>query len=285
VQLAQTVYGLQEVPELREVHGHDPVNVLVIGCGPAGLAAAHAAHTLGANVEIRAPKQKTPQRGPILIQRAIPEITTTAPQGYVRQMVIGGSVLDYRLRLYGDINININGDILEHGYATWRVQEAYDKLWKLYSDLILDTVVTPEELVTLPDKYGLVVNTAPRNRFCMWPKKHEFLSKPIALTPATSYPGQPPDTIIFNAYKHVKWVRSSWVFEAQVTEWDPSEYAPDEAHVIHKPISTTCDCHPMVFRAGRFGTWHNENWIDGAYFDTYRMIISMIRKREWEDIR
>ena len=55
--------------------------VIVIGCGPAGLAAVHAAHTLGAKVRIMAPKQKTPQLGPITLHRAIPEINTGPPDG------------------------------------------------------------------------------------------------------------------------------------------------------------------------------------------------------------
>jgi len=260
------------------------MNVIIIGCGPAGLAAAHAAVTLGANITVYAPKQQTPQRGPITLHRAIPGINNGEPEGYVRQIVIGGSILDYRLKLYGDVNIAINGDILEHGFVTWRVPETYDALWKLYSGAVFDAEIAADELSEIPAACDLVVNTAPRHEFCLKPETHEFFSKHIALTPHASYPGQPPNTVIYNAYPDIKWVRSSRIFEAEVTEWEVGD-APNDALVIAKPISTTCDCHPRVFRTGRHGTHHNETWIDHAYFDTYRVIRSMMHKKEWEAVK
>src|SRR5215469_3260778 len=105
------------------------MKVLVIGCGPAGLAAAHAAVGLGADVKVIAPKQMTPQNGPLLIQRPIPGINTDHPDGTIHQMVIGGSILDYRYKLYGDINVSINGDILRPMYHAWDHRATYARLW------------------------------------------------------------------------------------------------------------------------------------------------------------
>jgi hypothetical protein len=267
------------------------VDVIVIGAGPAGLAAAHAAVGLGADVRIIAPKVQTPQRGPVMLHRPIPGINTEQPKGYVRQLVIGGSVLDYRLKLYGDVNIAINGDILEEGFHTWSIHEAYDKMWYRYSELIDGTTVSPEEVDKL--EADLIVSTAPAKNLCMFPEsdagmmRHEFRSVPIALYFHTSYPGQPRNTVIYNARPDIPWVRSSDIFGAKVTEWRPEdvpfEMPPDL--IIRKPLSTTCDCHPHVLRTGRFGKWHNETWVDHAYYETRTALVSLQRHREWDDIR
>lgn len=258
------------------------MRVAVIGCGPAGLAASHAAVGLGADVTVYAPKRKTPQRGPVLMQRALPGINTDQPDGYIKQTVIGGSILDYRLKLYGDVNIAINGDILQPGYPAWRVTTTYDALWGLYSELILDTKVYKHDLVDLEEIYDLIINTAPAPFFCM--RKHDFVFKEIEVITRTSYPDQPPNTIIFNAYADIPWVRSSLVFGAGMTEFDLGD-GPDDSLTIKKPLRHNCDCHPHILRTGRMGKWHNETWIDTAYFDAYQAVISMMKQTEWESIQ
>src|SRR5580765_1889395 len=122
------------------------MQVAVIGAGPAGLAAAWAAQGHNADVRIFAPKRQTPQYGPLLIQRPIPGITNGHPDGTIHQIVIGGSILDYRYKLYGDINIGINGDQLQPYYHAWNHRETYDRLWRKLSRYITDKLVTPEEL-------------------------------------------------------------------------------------------------------------------------------------------
>lgn len=251
------------------------MKVIIIGCGPAGLAAAHAAAGLGANVEIIAPKLQTPQRGPLLIQRAIPGINTSHPDGTIHQFVVGGSILDYRYKLYGDINIGINGDKLVRRYHAWRHDSTYDKLWLLYNHLIDDRYVEPHKLAYMHEEADLVVSTANARAMCYNPS-HDFTSKPVAIAPYTSFPNQPDNTLIFNAEQGVPWVRSSMVFGVPVTEW-PVEQAPKGARIIQKPISTNCDCYPHVLRTGRFGAFKNETWIDTAYWDTFGAIDSMLR--------
>src|SRR6266567_5848425 len=126
----------QVCPRLLPVEASIQMKVVIVGCGPAGLAAAHAAYGLDCEVVIYAPKKMTPQMGPLLIQRPIPGINTDHPDGTIHQIVIGGSILDYRYKLYGDINIGINGDILQPNYHAWDHRETYEKLWKLYHFLI-----------------------------------------------------------------------------------------------------------------------------------------------------
>ena len=264
------------------------MKVTVIGCGPAGLAAAHAAAGLRCKVNIIAPKKQTPQNGPVTLQSPIPGINTDHPDGYVRQLVVGGSILDYRLKLYGDVNVNINGDIMRPGYDTWRVKESYDKMWGLYSDLIEDGEVQPGDIRWLTRSSDLVISTAPATSLCYHDQItgtiHEFRSVPIALKFKTSYPNQPDNTIIYNATPDEPWVRSSSIFGVEVTDFK-LEHCPDPDLIIHKPLGTDCDCHPKMLRVGRYGKWHNLAWIDSAYRETRETILSMIRGEEWKAVK
>jgi hypothetical protein len=257
--------------------------VTVIGAGPSGLAAAHAAVGMGCFVRILAPKEKTPQRGPIMLHRPIPGINTTHPSGYVRQLVIGGSILDYRLRLYGDVNISISGDILDPGFHTWPVPEAYDKMWELYEKHIEDRFLYPGDIDLICKESDLVINTAPIKNLCQERRVHVFKSQPVALVFSTSYPNQPDNTVIYNARDDYKWVRSSLIFGEGVTEYKVEDYFEPDL-VIYKPLSTNCNCHPKMLRTGRFGKWHNETWIDHSYYETRSTLVSMMRQDEWDGI-
>jgi thymidylate synthase (FAD) len=258
--------------------------VVVIGAGPAGLAAAHAAVGLGADVRIFAPKVRTPQRGPIMLQRPIPGITNDHPDGYIKQIVIGGSILDYRYKLYGDVNININGNILQPGYDAWKIDPAYDKLWDMYESLIIPVRVTSKHLQLMHNECDLVVSTAPLNMMCTMPEYHDFRYMYVAITSESSYTDQPDNTIIFNASGEEGWVRSSIVFGIESTEWPYSSAYPNGAYLIRKPISHKCNCFPRVLLTGRFGKFKNETWIDTAYYDTREAIISETFRQEWSRV-
>jgi hypothetical protein len=230
-----------------------------------------------------APKRKTPQNGPVTLQHPIPGINTSHPDGYVRQIVVGGSILDYRLKLYGDVNVNINGNIMRPGFDTWRVQEAYDKMWGLYSDLIKDCEVTPFHAEQLVEYNDLVVCTAPAKRLCFYKGGHEFLSVPIALKFRTSVPNQPDNTVVYSARSEDEWVRSSSIFGVAVTDYKP-ENCPDPDLIIYKPLGTNCDCHPKMLRVGRYGKWHNLAWIDSAYTETREALLSMANRSSWDAV-
>lgn len=265
------------------------MHVAVIGAGPAGLAAAHAAIGHGADVMVIAPRKRTPQNGPLLMQRPLPGINTSHPDGTIQQIVINGSILGYRYKLYGDINIGINGDQLQPSYHAWRHRETYQKLWDMYVDLIEDRMVLPQEMDDLVSEFDLVVCTANIQSLCMnrsaglQAYRHHFSFKAVAVTPRAEYPNQPYNTIIFNAGENDAWVRSSNVFGVTCTEW-PIEHAPADSRIIQKPISTDCACFPRVLRTGRFGKFHNETWVDTAYFDVWGALESMKRKGELEHI-
>ena len=267
------------------------MKVAVIGCGPAGLAAAHAASGLGTGVTIISPGVQSPQRGPLVLQRPIPGVSTDHPDGYIRQLIIGGSILDYRYKLYGDINISIQGDQLKEGYHCWDHINTYDKMWQMYmipgygKAYRVDTEITKTELSMLHTQFDLVINTAPLKTLC-FNMKHEFRFKAVQITMGHSYPNQPEDTTIFNAGDEYPWVRSAWLLGNSCTEWLIGT-APDELNpfTIRKPISHNCNCYPKVLGTGRFGAWRNETWVDTAYYDTRDAIISTKRSPTWAKVK
>ena len=259
------------------------MRVTIIGAGPAGLAAAHAAIGLGVSVVVRAPAVKTPQRGPILLLRPIPGINTEQPEGYIRQLVVGGSILDYRIKLYGDQPLDLKTSQPEPGYHTWRVTKAYDRLWELYSKLIQPGILYPGDIETICDSNDLVINAASAKNLCMVPKRHVFQSVAVALKVKSTYPSQPPNTVIYNGDPATPWVRSSRIFEHESTEYAPGTI-DDPDIVIWKPISNTCTCHPRVLRVGRSGTHKNLAWIDSAFYDSRTVIYNILHRHEWEGI-
>jgi hypothetical protein len=272
------------------MEGRTLMDVAVIGCGPAGLAAVHAAYGMDAEVTIFSPGIRSPQKGPLILQRPIPAITLDHPDGYIRQIVIGGSILDYRYKLYGDININIQGDVLEPGYHCWNHIKAYDALWARYMarpDRRIGHVkglVSSSVLSELPRAFGLVVNTAPLNKLCF--QGHNFTSKTVDITLQRSYPGQPPDTTIFNAGTRFPWVRSAWLLGNECTEWLPGTVpAGLDPITISKPIKHDCNCFPHVLGTGRFGAWRNQTWVDTAYYDTRSVLVSMSRQGDWDLVK
>jgi hypothetical protein len=266
------------------------MHIAVIGCGPAGLAAVHAAYELDCNITLYAPMKKTPQHGAILLQKPIPGISNPTPDGYVKQLVVGGSILDYRYKLYGDINIGYSGDVLLPGYHAWDHVYAYNALWQKYVAMpdfrvrLEECTVKPGELAEMHECFDLVVCTAPLPQLCSKRKIHKFTSVPIGITLSYSYPDQPPDTSVFNAADDHGWLRSARIFGNDSTEWLP-EAAPPGAHIIKKPISHTCTCYPHVLQVGRNGKWHNETWVDTAYFHTREAIIGITRKPEWAAVK
>jgi hypothetical protein len=262
------------------------VKVCTIGCGPSGLAAAHAAVGLGADVTVIAPKRKTPQNGPIFLNTPIPGISTDHPHGYIKQIVIGGSIVDYGIKLYGDVNIAITRDgRLREGIHTWDIREAYDKMWSIYEGLIVDGEVLPREVDSLCKFYDLVISTAPIPSLCMAPEHHSFLTQEVAMIPKAAYEGQPENTTIYNAYPNIPWVRSSRMFGHEATEYMINHPPKEPYRIIKKPIRTDCDCHPRVFRTGRFGKWNNMAWIDSAYYDARTIILSMKHQHEWDAVK
>lgn len=257
--------------------------MIVIGAGPAGLAAAHAAVGQYCEVVVYAPKTKREQLGPLLLQRPIPGINQDHPDFTLRQIVIDGNILDYRRKLYGDVNIGINGDILREHLPGWDHRKTYDKLWNLYEHIIEHRWVTATEMATLHQEADLVVSTANARDMCV-NSEHEFLTQPVLIARVASLANQPDNLTVFNGGDRYEWVRSAVIGGHPSTEWPLGTGFRTGTRIINKPIATDCDCYPNILRTGRYGAWKNEVWVDTAYWDVFSTIGSMKRAPEFENL-
>jgi hypothetical protein len=251
------------------------VRTAVIGQGPASLAAAWAVRGLdpSGQIEFFGPDKQSPIRGAVVLHEPIPGVTLTHPDGYVRQLVVGGHIDDYGRKLYGDIHVNRHGDPFRKGFHTWRVDEMYDYLWGRFASYNVHVgQVDNFQLERITDRYDFVINTAPANLFCVG--QHEFRESKLDLTWELMHPGQQDNTVVYNADPAVPWARSASIFGSVVTEWAPGRCAKQH-HTITKPLGTDCDCHPDVFRAGRYGAWDNLSWIETAYYGTRERMLNV----------
>ena len=174
----------------------------------------------------------------------------------------------------GDTPLDRSGDPFLKGFHTWSVQDTYDALWGHFEDRLKNKMVDRMLLDRLQSRYDLVINTAPATEFCLSPNEHEFVTASVDLTWETKYPGQLDNTIYYNADPRVPWLRSSSIFGSIVTEWLDGR-APAGAHRIWKPIRTTCDCFPSVYRTGRYGAWDHKSWIETAYYGTRERMLGV----------
>lgn len=243
------------------------MKVLILGSGPSGLLAAHAASYLpDANAEVKILSRKQPSGlfGCQYLHGPIPDLglrTTTVRYERV------GTDEDYATKVYGNAFMagQVSPATLHGTHPAWDIRQAYGALSNRYWDSIEEIELAPEtvgEVFTylVPD---LVINSIPLPVLCQQPEEHAFREQRCwALGDAPDL-GQsvpvpcPEDTIICNGDRDTGWYRVSRVFGHATAEWPGLRPKPPLRGVVpfSKPLATTCDCWPQVVRVGRYGTW------------------------------
>jgi hypothetical protein len=111
----------------------------------------------------------------------------------------------------------------------------------------------------------LIVSTIPAQALCSNPN-HEFLSHTIwADGSTTAAQGYAPNSVVCDGTPHRPWYRISNVFGYHTTEWAEKPPHFVKAVPVVKPLSTDCDCHPEVLRAGRYGAWEKKRLVHEVY--------------------
>lgn len=104
---------------------------LILGCGPAGLMAAHAAALRNYDVVIVSKKRKSEMFGCQYLHQPIPLVSKGDPVDV--EYRLQGSIKDYRTKVYGDRpNVAVSPETLETDHKAWNIREAYDSLWAMY---------------------------------------------------------------------------------------------------------------------------------------------------------
>lgn len=254
--------------------------ILVLGCGPAGLLAAHAAVERGHDVTIISKKQRSPIGGAQYLHSPIPGLPLgeAEPVSYVKI----GTREGYAEKVYGSREASVSWDIFSTGeHEAWPMRSTYDSLWHRYEDKIIDGRVARGDIPIFRSDYNLVLSTVPRPFLCK--HAHRFDSQHVVLIPF-SHLGV-DNVILYNGRESEPWYRTSKIFGQHWTEYAearaPTDVAEGESTVRGiKPLNTDCNCHLNevpglgTFQPlGRFGQWRKAVLVTDAYEDARDAIL------------
>lgn len=259
------------------------MKVTILGCGPAGLMAAHgalsAAEMNHCDIELQviSRKVKSSLYGCQYLHAPIPG----APKVKAAQVSyrLRGTVDGYRTKVYGPkFYGTVSPEDLSSDHQAWDIRATYDWLWKRYQFLIIDGEVGPRTVWSLGDEQ-IIINSIPRDALCH--QGHNFGSTSIVAA------GDAPDlgirisdqyqcdddSVVCNGEETPRWYRMSRVFNHTTVEWPDGVAVPIEsAAVVRKPTETDCNCHPYLHHVGRYGRWQKGVLSHTAYFDAFRAV-------------
>jgi hypothetical protein len=138
--------------------------VAVIGCGPAGLLAAHAVALEGHTPVVFSKEAiKSPNARATFLQAPIPDLTSQEPDSTVRIGTIG-SAEGYAQKVYGDPSRRTSWSRYsqERERGAWALAPVYADLWDLYQGSVREVEVTYGIASAIKEDHRLVIN-APRS--------------------------------------------------------------------------------------------------------------------------
>lgn len=261
---------------------------VVLGCGPAGLFAAHALQMSGWDIKIWSKKRRSEMYGAQYLHQPIPFLDC-GEMGKVRYILQGGGTLDYRRKVYGDkgewLNLTTSPETFDptKNHPAWDIRSAYYDAWRRYSDLIVHKdLVTGMHLSAIErkEKPDLIVSSIPRFYLCRNPV-HVFRYQPVWAMGDAPERGQfvvgpliPDGDVICDASDDNEWYRVSNVFGYRTIEW---AHPPESkfAAQVKKPILTDCDCNSDInlLHVGRYGVWRKGVLSHSAFFDTHARLV------------
>lgn len=236
----------------------------VLGCGPAGLFAAHGLVEMGWDVTILSNKRRSEMFGAQYLHEPVHGL---AEVGTVLKYELLGTPEGYRRKVYGDAPVDSVSPELYKGYQqVWDIRAAYYDAWSQYHERIIHLPeINGTDLRSLleTNAYRLILSSIPAPALCKL--GHQFQSARVwAIGDAPERGIFSPvdlraDKVICNGEKSPGWYRASHVFGYNTTEWPGGSKPPisDVASVV-KPTSTNCDCwvdSGVFHRIGRYGTW------------------------------
>jgi hypothetical protein len=233
---------------------------LVLGCGPAGLFAAHALLQEGYSVEIRSKKRRSEMFGAQYLHREIPGLKADHT---VVDYQLRGDIDGYRRKVYGDAEVVVSPESLIGQHEAWDIRAAYWDAWDRYQDLITPYALTPASLMDLRlHDFKLVISSVPAPVLCHELDVHRFVAQSIWAIGDAPERGvfcpipSPPNTVICDGTDTSGYYRISNVFGYKTAEWPDARKPPlDNIAEVHKPIRNNCNCWPDIKRVGRYGAW------------------------------
>lgn len=233
------------------------MKLLILGCGPAGLIAAHAAYARGADFIVVSKARKSFMNGAQYLHAPIPGVSIKAP--FEINYELSGEVAGYRDKVYGpDSKVEVSPSSLLGRHAAWDIREAYDSLWALYGSDVQEVTLTPTLVSKLERdwKPDAIISTIPARILCH-DSQHKFESDDIWSTNSLEC-SLSNNTVMCNGEASFDWYRASKIQGFENTEFPYNRYPlfyNGQIWRVTKPISTNCRCFPHVHRIGRYGKW------------------------------
>jgi hypothetical protein len=238
--------------------------VAILGCGPAGLFAAHAVAQAGDTPIIFSKNRKSFMRGAQYLHQPIPGLSG---EPFTIDYRLEGSIEGYRAKVYGDMeDVQVSPESLTGIADAWDIREAYDAAWDLYNGQIMDTELSdPQTIWRIIDKYGDVISSVSAKVLCKRPALHRFRSQQVWVTDFVKRLGAFADDtadnlVVCSGHEDDWWYRASRIHGQENTEFpidiDMARLgAKSGIWRVEKPVDTTCDCWPEIDRVGRYGSW------------------------------
>lgn len=241
----------------------EDADVIVLGCGPAGLLAAHAAQSVGMNVAIVSKKVRSSLQGAQFLHQFIPGLTPPQPDAVidVRKM---GTKEGYATKVYGDPSAPVSWDNYDGPTPAWNLLYAYDQLWETWKDRIYDHNVD-EDMMEWVSDYNHVISSVPlpvlAKAYGDADATFEFQDVHISTGLKVMLA---PQVVVYNGQPEDEWYRASRLFG-----WGSMEYPKEgqNTKLIRKPLRSTGteEIYPWVLRVGRYGRWEKPVLAHHAY--------------------
>lgn len=255
----------------------DRGTVAILGCGPAGLLAAHACAMAEQPFTLISRKEKSMIGGAQFLHSNIPGLTPPMSDSVVA-LIPQGTADGYRNKVYGHDPsgwpASVSFPTERTAQRAWSMQSAYDILWDTYDHFILNEQVTPQMLDGLLDRFQFVVNTVPAHAVCLTaqgarPGQCVFRTAEINILHGGAGDSLHDNTIVYDGTDDMAWARASKIFGHGFVEYGVHGPKPPGMKMVtvRKPISTTCDCWSQrnLLRAGRMGEWRKGVLVHDAY--------------------
>jgi hypothetical protein len=255
------------------------VKILILGCGPAGLIAAHAVASRGHVPHIYSKPRKSFMNGAQYLHAPIPDASKSEP--FLISYEMSGSIDGYRDKVYGAGSaVQVSPETLVGRHLAWDIREAYDWLWDRYGHTVTgfeagigDSIARLVHFVE-PDA---TISTIPAKLLCT--QEHWFGSTKVWSSDYSEVELS-DNTVLCQGEPGFPWYRASKIQGHENTEWPLSQH-PDrnggvrKGHglwLVEKPTTTTCRCLPDVVRMGRYGQWKKGVLSHEAWDDTMKLI-------------
>jgi hypothetical protein len=265
------------------------MDVIVLGCGPSGLVAAHAAQQAGHHVLVMSEARRQSELwGCQYLHAPIPGITTLDSRVDVVYQ-LQGTPEGYLDKVYGD---DYDGHIkpgltspatMLNSHPAWDLRFTYGRLWSQWCESVIPIGPLNGNIAAdvLPDLVNgaLVLNTIPRPALCRSPK-HMFASADVWAmgdAPHQRIPVEPPadNMVVCNGNPDTGWYRVSRVFGYGTVEWpwrDGRRPPFEGISRLKKPVHTDCTCNPGVHHVGRYGAWQKGVLVHHVYEQVQRLL-------------